>query len=487
MGGPVYVVSDGEIEDLGSLVPGALQRTTFVTLPRDTVPDAALLSVNMPRRVHREDSILVELMIGAWGVDDPSNVKLEALVGERILVQRSVQLPPAPAVSRRRLTIPPGSLSVGTHAVTLRASLSGDEIRYDDERWRVVTVTEQPAVVVLIDPPDWEGKFLAAELGRIASTSFKAYAHVAPGEWLDMELLTRASGSQVRDAARQAGLLVVRADMATARTLATNSGPNWYWPGGVDSEVSLLFGDWYLSDTISPSPLAAALGRVEWDSLPPLVGLVPLGVAAGGWVAISARLGRRGAERPVVLGYDSVGTRELTTAGTGLWRWAFRGGASREAYRTLLAAGISWLLGGETVGRRQPLVVSSVVTRGEPVTFSWTQGRAPDSLVVSFAPATQDTVISAVLDFDGEGTAVRYLPPGVYQWRVPEYQQYEGLVVVESYSEEYHPRVVGVRSTEPEGSLVLMEKSARDHWLLYVLVVVALAGEWAWRHRRGLP
>ncbi|KPJ90348.1 MAG: hypothetical protein AMS18_11210 [Gemmatimonas sp. SG8_17] len=256
----------------------------------------------------------------------------------------------------------------------------------------------------------------------------------------------------------------------------------------MDSEASLLSGDWYLSDTISPSPLAAALGRVEWDSLPPLVGLVPLGVAADGWVAISARLGRRGAERPVVLGYDSAGTREMTTAGTGLWRWAFRGGASREAYRTLLAAGIDWLLGGETSGRGQSLVVSSsVVTRGEPVVFSWAQGRAPDSLVVTFGTATQAPGISAVLRFDGEGTAVQYLPPGAYRWRVPADQQYRGLVVVESYSEEYPPRVVGVRSTEPEASLVLMETSARDRWILYVLAVLALAGEWAWRHQRGLP
>jgi hypothetical protein len=487
MGGPVYVVTDGEIEDLGSLVPSALQRTTFVTLPRDTVPDAALLGVDIPRRVHHEDSILVELMIGTWGVDDSSSVTLEALVGERSLVKRSVRLPPAPAVSRRRLIIPPSSLSVGTHAVTFRASLSGDEIRYDDERARVVTVTEQPAVVVLVDSPDWEGKFLAAELGRIANTSFKAYAHVAPEEWLDMELLTRASWAQVRDAARRAGLLIVRADLASVETLAPNGRSVWYWPAGVDSVASLLSGDWYLSDTISPSPLAAALGRVEWDSLPPLVGLIPLGVAAGGWVAISARLGRRGAERPVVHGYDSAGTRKMTTVGTGLWRWAFRGGASREAYRTLLAAGVDWLLGGEPVERGQSLVVSSVVTRGEPVVFSWDQGRAPDSLVVSFGTATQDTVISAVLSFDGEGTAVQHLPPGVYRWRVPEDRQYGGLVVVESYSEEYPPRVVGLRATEPEGSLVLMETSARDCWILYVLVVLALAGEWAWRHQRGLP
>jgi len=71
---------------------------------------------------------------------------------------------------------------------------------------------------------------------------------------------------------------------------------------------------------------------------------------------------------------NSAGTRKMTTVGTGLWRWAFRGGASREAYRTLLAAGVDWLLGGEPVERGQSLVVSSVVTRGEPVVFSWDQG-----------------------------------------------------------------------------------------------------------------
>jgi hypothetical protein len=36
------------------------------------------------------------------------------------------------------------------------------------------------------------------------------------------------------------------------------------------------------------------------------------------------------------------------------------------------------------------------------------------------------------------------------------------------------------------GCMVLLERFARDNWWLFVIVVVALSGEWAWRHRRGL-
>ncbi|UCD23176.1 MAG: hypothetical protein JSW51_08940, partial [Gemmatimonadota bacterium] len=67
MGGPIHVVSDGEIEDIAAIPPDALRDVTFVILPRDTVPDAALLDVRVQDRVRRADSLDVVVTIGTWG------------------------------------------------------------------------------------------------------------------------------------------------------------------------------------------------------------------------------------------------------------------------------------------------------------------------------------------------------------------------------------------------------------------------------------
>jgi len=110
-------------------------------------------------------------------------------------------------------------------------------------------------------------------------------------------------------------------------------------------------GDWYVERPVS-SPLTAALAGVLWDSLPPAtaVAVAPRDTAQGAVVALTARLVRRGPPRPILTLERRNGTRVATVSAAGLWRWAFRGGAADQAYRSLVAALVDWLLGEQGAG-----------------------------------------------------------------------------------------------------------------------------------------
>jgi hypothetical protein len=258
----------------------------------------------------------------------------------------------------------------------------------------------------------------------------------------------------------------------------------WNWPAGSDTLSHFYAGDWYVERATPTSPLAGRLAGVAWDSLPPLSGVVPLALASGEWIGLTARQGRRGVARPALVGSERDGRRELTTVGGGLWRWAFRGGAANEAYRALLAAGVDWLLRSEVARRGAPLTASAVVPSGVPVAFRWRARPAPVSVVVSFAG---DSAGTAVLRFDPEGTALVSLEPGVYRWAMAAAGGASGVTVVESYSNEFVPGAVMNLPRAAADAFHLLAVPARQRWWLFLVALLAFAGEWAWRQRRGLP
>ncbi len=480
-GGPTVVVTDGEIEDAGAIPPALTPGTRFVLLPRDTVPDAAVLRVDVPGRVQREDSLVFYLTVGTWGALASDSAEVHVAVGDRRLASTQVALPPSPGTARRRVALRPGLFAAGTHVIQARLTASGDAEPRNDERLVVLEVSEQPAIVVVVDPADWEGRFLVEELSDVARTTVRGYARTVSGSWLDMRTLTRVSDQQVRTAVRTAALLVLRGPRERAGP--DRRGPVWFWPGG-ETPRAVVAGDWYLSPELPGSPLAGRLAGLEWDSLAPLTGVVPVTLTAVDWSALAARQGRRGAERPVLVGRDSAGMRVLTTVGEGLWRWRFRGGAAREAYRAILAAGTDWLLAERTGSSNLAVTASPVVQRGMPVVFRWTRDSIPDSLAVTFVG---DTSVTQSLRFDANGTARVDLEPGVYRWVIPDAGNVRGVSVVESYSAEYSPRTV-MNVPETGGvAFTLLEEHARERWWLFVIGVLALVGEWAWRQRRGLP
>ena len=485
-GGPIHIVTDGEIEDIASITPEALRAVAFVVVPRDTVPDAALLDVYVRDRVQQADSLDVVVTIGTWGSGLAESANIELAANGRVLIVRPVELPPSPGVGRRRVRLPPRLLPPGVHVVHFRLVTAGDSIPGDDRRMRVITVTEQPGIVVVADPIDWEGRFLASELGAVALTTVRAFARLSDSSWIDMNSLGSVTVEAVRNATRQASMVVVRGGNALATDMVAANRVVWRWPSGRDPTFGFLRGDWYLNGEMPSSPLTGKLGLIDWESLPPLNGVVPLGPDSYDWIALLGRLARRGAERPVLIGREVDGVRQLVTTGSGVWRWGFRGGAAREAYRTLLASGTDWLLESGARRVRDTLTASPVVSYGESITFRWGVDPIPDTLTVVFRASESGVADTAALWFDAEGIATHKLPPGAYEWSVTNGNA-SGMVAVEEYSEELHPRTVYVADGDNVVGTTLVERYARENLWLFVIVILALAGEWGWRYRKGLP
>lgn len=483
-GGPVVVVTDGELDDAGTVPPSLLHGTRFVVIPRDAVPNASLVDVSIESRVQRDDSIPVTLQIMTQGGLAARTGVLDVSAGNRRLLSAELPLAEGSGTLRRVVRLRPRSLDVGTHVLTVRLQVPGDSVPGDDARLRVVSVTEQPAIVVINDPADWEGRFLSATIAEVVHAPIRSFARVRPGRWVDSRTQAVTPEAEVRGAVRGAGLVVLRGQRLLEG--GASRRPIWRWPEGSDPSSASLTGDWYAGGEIPASPIAGRLGAVSWDSVPPLDGMVPVTPGPTEWTGLNARLGRRGAERPVVIGRDSSGVRSLTTTGGGLWRWAFRGGAAREAYRGLVAGGIDWLLGAAAIRRTAPLSGGEVVARGLPAAFRWGGDSVPDSVEVRIGG--NDSSFSALLRFDAGGVAGLDLPPGIYRWTAPRLPGAGGTIAVESYSDEFRMRPAYTPTVVAAGAAFsILEVRPRDRWWWFVLAVMAFVGEWAWRLRRGLP
>jgi hypothetical protein len=475
-GGATVVVTDGEVDDWASLPSELVRAASFVVVPRDTAADIALLDVQLPDAVQRDDSIQMDLTIGTWRVTSDTLLPFEIWSGATRLVRTMLHVARGTGTAQRAVVLNARALPLGTAALRFALTTHDAEPR-DDERLRLVTVVETPAIVVVSDPADYEGRFLFSGMASVAPGRTRGFARVVADKWVDMRTLAAVRAQDVTSAARQAALLVVRGDFTAAGT----TGARWTWSAGGTAGVNVLAGDWYAASAPA-SPLAANLSGAAWDSLPPLTALTPVEAAADGWVALTARLGRGGVERAVVVGRDSGGARRMVTAGVGLWRWSLRGGAPREAYRALLAAGIDWLL-AQPAGHAARLTASPVAPRGVALRFRWQDANPPDSLAITL---TSDSArLSRVLRFQG-ATASALVPPGVYRWQAPAAAA-SGVVAVERYSDEFHPRPISVQGAVSAAGFTLVIEQARERWWLFGIAMLAFIGEWVWRQRRGLP
>jgi len=480
IGGPIWVVTDGEIADGAALPAGALEGVRVLVLPRDTAPGAAVTGMQVANVVRAGDSIPIVLTLATWGGIVGDSLRLEVEIDDRPILARTVALPPPPATMQRTLRAPSSGLEPGDHVIALRIAVPGDAERADDVRLRVVSVTAAPPVVVVADPASWDGRSVFETVEAVAGMPTRGFARVGFGRWIELGTSQPVSAEAVRAAAAASALLVVHGSAEIVRGLS-RTGPVWEWALD-DRGAQELAGDWYVLGEVPPSELSAPLARVEWDSVPPLTRL-HASPADTGRAVLLARLGRRGQPRAVVVGAVERDRRVLRTLGSGFYRWSLRGGAGREALRSLVAAGTDWLLASSGPEARSPLVVDRDVTRGTPVNFRWRAAEVPDSLPITLTSGVDRREI--VLRFDATGGAGLLLPVGVHRWSAPGLGA-AGTVAVEPYSEEFPPAPVSIAAGGTAESPGVPSR-LRDRWWLYLLVVVVLVGEWAWRQRRGLP
>lgn len=476
-GRAVIVVTDGEIEDGPDLPPDLLAQAGVRIFPREAVSDAAVTSVVGPSRIAQGDSVKLVIEFGAYG-PGPDSTRVEVRTDHRVLAQQRVLLARG-GLTRLSIALTPGTLSPGDHL--LKVSLAGTEDAEprDDARLHLLTVTPTPGVVILASPADWDGTFLYRTLRDVAQLPVRGFTRLDAGSWRSMTDLAPVSIEVVRQAARGADLLVVKGD-AGGFAAGSRARGVWRWPSGESGETSSA-GDWYLSAP-GASPIAGALIGAPVDSFPPAVQVLPLQPGPRDWVGLVAREGRRGAARPVVIGWDSGGVRQLIVAADGLWRWGFRGGSSEQGYRAWVAAAASWLLGAADPSRGHALPVRPVVPNARPLVFEWAAAGTPAPLGVSLdgpGGARRDT-----LRFDGAGRAELRLPAGEYRYRLDGGGS--GTLAVEVYSDEWLPRPVTLRERAAVQARSAGRSNARQWIWLFGLCVAALAGEWWGRRRLGL-
>jgi hypothetical protein len=472
---PVIVVSDGEIDDGPDLPADVRARAGVRLFPRTPAADIAVTTVQGPTRATIGDSLTFDVDLRRVGAA-PDSVTVAVREGETTLARRRVPLEGATA--RVRLVAPSRGLAAGDHLLDVGLLGARDGEPRTDHRLHLVTLVATPGVVLLAGPADWDARFLFRTIRDVAQLPARGYVRVGPDQWRNMTDLAPVSPDVVRQAARRADLLVLKGSPGDVG----RSSPRglWVWPSGEGGEP-VAAGDWYLSPG-GASPLAGVFLGLPIDSFPPATQLMGVQPAPGDWVALTAQLGRRGAERPAVVGRDEGRTRRVTVAADGLWRWAFRGGSSEQAYRAWVASTVSWLLGGADSARGAARPVRPVVANGRPIAFEWAAPGAPRPLAVTLAQG--NATRSDTLRFDGAGRAEVWAPVGRYRYRIAEGGQ--GTVAVEEYSDEWLPRPVAL-SPRPPGDVTRPARRAARDWLwLFAIAVVALAGEWTARRRMGL-
>jgi len=479
--GEVIVVSDGRIDDATTIPPDLLRRPRVIVIPRPDAFDAYVASVDGRRHVTRSDTVRLSVSYGAGGKRDTGNGKrngtLTVSLGDRRLASQRVSLPDSGTLSTE-LTFPVSRVPFpGWQVLEVHLDGVNDAESRDDARLFAIEVSLEPAAVVFASPPDWEARFLTRTLADVARIPVKMFVETEPGRWRDAATLAPVAAADLSRAAANAKLVVAAGDPARARSFMTGRGARLLWATNGQA------GDWYVERPQS-SPLSAALAGVVWDSLPPATAVVTA-PDSGGDIALSARLARRGSTRPIVRLEQRESGRAAVIGAAGLWRWAFRGGASEEAYRSLVAALVDWLLGEGGRGTRERVVLESPeVPNGLPTQWRWNSPDGPRPLAVTLRSA--DSTRTDTLRFDDTGRAELLLPPGVYRYTLSGGAE-QGVVAVETYSDEWLPRAPSLRAQPGEPTGRVASTALRDRWWLFVLALVALATEWALRRRQGLP
>jgi hypothetical protein len=363
----------------------------------------------------------------------------------------------------------------------LRVSLvaAADSEPRTDTRLHFVRVAASPGVVFLASPADWDSRFLYRTLREVAQLPVRGYVRLDGNRWRTMTELRPVSSETVRRAVQRADLLILKggvgayADRANARGVLR-------WPSGEGGETQIP-GDWYLSQA-DASPIAGAFLGQPVDSFPPSTLLTPMQPGPGEWVALYAQLGRRGPQRPAVLGRQAGRVRRVTVAVEGLWRWSFKGGSSEQSYRSFVAATTSWLLGSTDAAEGVTRPIQPVVANGRPLIFEWLGAGTALAQPIVWSSSAGDIIDT--LHFGGDGRATVWLPPGEYRYRLTGGAS--GVTAVEHYSDEFLPRPVSLETHQGRHTRAGARSNARDWLWLFGLCVLALSGEWLARRRLGL-
>ncbi|MBC7672949.1 MAG: hypothetical protein H7247_11065 [Polaromonas sp.] len=473
-GRPALIITDGELEE-PELLADLPRGSRVVVLPRHEFPDAAVAALDAPRALLAGDTVTARVTIIAGSMGSSAG-RVELRLDDALL-DMAVLAPLAPFAER---VIALHGLAAGAErGAFLRGSVRVDKDHEprNDTLTLGVDVTRAPAAVFVSTAPDYDVREAVAALRGVTSLPTRAFYRVAPGAWRTDGTLAQVDERTVRDAVRDAPMVVLHGDTSVFGA-----------PRAVTRGALLLFapptteeGEWF-AVAAPVSPLAPALGGLPFDSLPPL-SVSPL-LPAGEWQGLSTRRGG-GADdrRPALVGWESP--RRIAVLGaSGFWRWRFRGGVRADAYAALFGALYDWLAAGRT-DRRAVVPDGGPLRAGMPV--RWRRGAPADSVatvVVVRKDATAQRRTLTVRFADGASVAeTAPLPAGLYEVTTTG----GSSLLAVNQSREMVPRRSALRSGAVGGEPAVGDAPAlREQGWMYLLVVLLLCTEWLLRRRAGL-
>ncbi len=354
-GGPIVVVTDGEIDDAGA-IPSDLRRAArVVVLARPGGPDAAVAALDLPAALRAGDTATAVIDVAARAAGAGDSALLELVELGRVVARARVPLGTGGA--RRTLTFVPAATGSLVEQRRYEARVSGfpaDADPRNDARATLAGVSRAASIVVVSDSPDHDVRWLGATLEATSGLPVRVLVRVGEAGWRDARTLRPLDDAAVRQEVSRAAVVVAHGSaeaVAAFSRLAT--GPLWQWPAGGADESA---GDWYVTSPEFASPVGAALAGVPAESLPPLESLRGLRLDSVQWIGLAAQLNRRGRTQPVVQGAEVRGRRVVIVSAGGLWRWAARGGVALEGYRALVASLTDWLVATRAGGASAALL-----------------------------------------------------------------------------------------------------------------------------------
>ncbi len=492
-GRALVIVTDGEIDDPEAL--DALPAGSDVEVIRTPEgPDAAVLSLEAPRATVAGDTITVHAAVVAGSAGSGAGYLTLRLDDA---LERSIPVPELPPYGEQRIEtqVAVGGAN-GTRVLRAIVNAAGDVEHRNDTLGVSLNVAPAVGAVFVSTSPDEDARYALGVLRGTVALPTRGFFLVSPGNWRQDGTLAAVSEADVRRAVGQAPLVVLHGDTGIfgPPRAATRGGLALVVPpplGGGGTRAGA--DEWYATDA-PPSPIAATLRGVPWDSLAPIdVGDIGAAGAAGGgaagaWDGLDARRARRFEPRVAVAGSDRNGRRVVIVAAAGLWRWRVRaggaGGAGLSAFTALWGGIFDWLAAAG-VDDRAAIPGEGVQREGD--SLEWRRGSRTDSAVALVlrrrgAPTRPDTLM-ARFAVGAATAATPPMPAGVYDVRV----RGGSAIVVVNPSREWLPRRPTARSGR-RGAVAIAGLAPRLRGVAwaYALVVIALAAEWLLRRRMGL-
>ena len=508
----VTVLSDFRLDDPveAGLSSGRSPFGVHIERSGGPVRNVGVARFELPSRAESGQPLPVGIALFSEGTDPGDTIRVEVWEEERLVASVGV-LPAEPGLLATATIRLPAPRDIGWRRYRLLVSLPGDEFEADDAKSAYTEVDpEEGGLVLLSLQPDWEPRFLLPVLSQVTGLDASGFLGMSGGRYLRLgsgaQVGPPVDEDEVRRALSGADFVVihglgagapdwVRTTLGEApRSIVFPSDPAGALASGVEAR-SRLDGEWYATPDLPPSALAASLSGADLTGLPPLTDILPR--RAPGTVPTPIPLQRQGlgpVEAALVLN-ENRGRRRAVVLAAGFWRWAFREGPDREAYRRLWAGVAGWLLSsapqdGTTDVRPAKRVWSSRES------MEW---RAPGSIGedVGITLTLGDSVVlDTTVVVDGAGQArTRPLPVAEYSYRITRPGEDgvigSGRIESEGHTLELLRRPADIStgaSDEDEGRQTRggLGPPLRTHPSPYLLILVLLSAEWIGRRRGGL-